>query len=298
MKRLASVDIGSNTVHALVADVDGSQLVDVAHYSEMPELGPHVAKHGEIGAAQAPAIAALKRVVDEAREHKFEHLVAGATAAVRTASDGAEFAEKAGQAIGVPMRILKEEKEAHLTFAGAASKHAGKREWLLTDLGGGSMEVVIGRDHELQKWATLHIGSGVLSAQFLSDPPTSDERAKLRREALRLLRGAPDADVERVVATGGTAVHLPSVLSRQNPPPVLTTADLLKCAEKLDESPADHLAKHLDLELPRVKALRGGVEVLLLLLDWYGQSNLQISREGVRHGMLLAYLKHGEDWWR
>ena len=298
MTRLASVDIGSNTVHALVADVHGSNLVDVAHYSEMPELGPHVAEHGAIGAAAGPAIKALQRVVDKAREHKFEHLVAGATAAVRTASDGAKFAKQAGDAIGVPVRILKEEKEAQLTFAGAASKHAGKREWLLTDLGGGSMEVVIGRELELQKWATLPIGSGVLAARFLSDPPTPDERAKLRREALRLLRGAPDAEVERVVATGGTAVHLPSVLSRKNPPSVLTTADLLKCAEMLDEAPAERLAAHLAIELPRIKALRGGVEVLLLILDWYGQSNLHISLEGVRQGMLLAYMKHGEDWWR
>jgi hypothetical protein len=48
----------------------------------------------------------------------------------------------------------------------------------------------------------------------------------------------------------------------------------------------------------RVKALRAGVEALLLFLDWYGLAVLQISHEGLRHGMLLAYLERGEDWWR
>jgi exopolyphosphatase/pppGpp-phosphohydrolase len=47
----------------------------------------------------------------------------------------------------------------------------------------------------------------------------------------------------------------------------------------------------------RVKAMRAGVEALLLFLDWYGLALLQISHEGLRHGMLLAYLERGEEWW-
>ena len=49
--RLAAVDIGSNTVHALVADVVRGRLEDVAHYVEMPELGVQVARTGVIGAS-------------------------------------------------------------------------------------------------------------------------------------------------------------------------------------------------------------------------------------------------------
>ena len=62
--RLAAVDIGSNTVHALVADVVRGQLRDVAHYVEMPELGSHVAKTGSIYAGLAfPIVVALITVV-------------------------------------------------------------------------------------------------------------------------------------------------------------------------------------------------------------------------------------------
>jgi exopolyphosphatase/pppGpp-phosphohydrolase len=52
------------------------------------------------------------------------------------------------------------------------------------------------------------------------------------------------------------------------------------------------------LPASRVKAMRAGVEVLLLLLDWYGLALLQVSHAGVRQGMLLAYLERGNDWWR
>jgi exopolyphosphatase/pppGpp-phosphohydrolase len=61
--RLAAVDVGSNTVHALVADVVRGRLVDVAHYVEMPELGTQVARTGAIGPRARTAIRALRSVV-------------------------------------------------------------------------------------------------------------------------------------------------------------------------------------------------------------------------------------------
>src|SRR6266849_5642334 len=104
--RLAAVDIGSNTVHVLVADVVRGKLEYVAHYVEMPELGPQVAKSGVIGSRARVAITALRRVVQQAQSHGYERLIACATQAVRQASDGAAFVKRAGEAIGVPVRII------------------------------------------------------------------------------------------------------------------------------------------------------------------------------------------------
>src|ERR1700694_685459 len=242
--RLAAVDIGSNTVHVLVADVVRGKLEDVAHYVEMPELGPQV------------------------------------------------------EASGAPIRIITPRREAELSFLGVASRHAIRREWAMVDLGGASTEVVIARDHEMLRPASLPIGSGVLAATYLSDPPKPEERARLRRAALRELAQAPDGDVERLVATGGTASNLPAVLARRNPPLVLTTADLLTCEARLDGHKAARVAAEVGLPVSRIRAMRAGVEALLLFLDWYGLALLHVSHEGLRHGMLLAYLERGEDWWR
>ena len=296
--RLAAVDIGSNTVHSLVADVVRGKLEDVAHYVEMPELGVQVARTGKIGAAVTPAIRALRSVVAKARSHNFEVLIASATEAVRQASDREAFVKAAGEAIGAPVHIISAHREAELSFLGVASRHAARREWVMVDLGGGSTEVVIGRGHEMLRWASLPIGSGVLAGAYLSDPPKPEERARLRKAALRELAHAPDAEVERLVATGGTAGNLPQILARRNPPPVLTTADLLTCDARLDRGRASAVATTVKLPASRVKAMRAGVEVLLLLLDWYGLALLQVSHAGVRQGMLLAYLERGNDWWR
>ena len=296
--RLAAVDIGSNTVHVLVADVVRGKLEDVAHYVEMPELGPHVARTGTIGSSGRAAIRALRKVLAQAATHRYEHLVACATEAVRQARDGEAFAEQAGKAIGTPVRIISAHREAELSFQGVASRHAARREWLMVDLGGASTEVVIGHGHEMSRWASLQIGSGVLANTYFSDPPRPEERARMRRAALRELAKAPDGEVERMVATGGTASNLPLVLAKRNPPSVLTTADLLECEKRLDYARAIEVSARIKLPVNRVKAMRAGVEELLLLLDWYGLAVLHISHQGLRHGMLLAYLKTPDGWWR
>jgi exopolyphosphatase/guanosine-5'-triphosphate,3'-diphosphate pyrophosphatase len=296
--RLAAVDIGSNTVHVLVADVVRNKLVDVAHYVELPELGARVARTGAIGTKSRIGIRALRNVIGLARKHGYEKLIAAATQAVRQASDGEAFARQASLAIGVPVHVISAQREAELSFLGVASRHAARRDWVMVDLGGASTEVVVARGHGMVRSSSLPIGSGVLASTYLSDPPRPEERARMRKAALRELTHAPDGDVERLVATGGTASNLPFVLSRRTPPSVLTTADLLACESRLDAGKAIHVARKLGLPPARVKALRAGVEVLLLLLDWYGLAVLQISHEGLRHGMLLAYLERGEDWWR
>src|SRR4029079_13252003 len=244
-----------------------------------------------------PALRAIRKVLAEARQHGYERLITCATEAVRAASDRAEFVTAAEAVVGAPMPVISGSREAALSFLGAASRHASRKEWGLVALGGGSTEVVIGRDREMLRSAKLGIGSGVLAAQ-LSDPPTPQERARLRRAALRAMAGAPDGEVERLVATGGTASNLPSVLARRNPPSVLTTADLLACEARLDGRRASEGSAKVGLPASRVKALRAGVEALLLFLDWYGLTLLQVSHEGLRHGMLIEYLEKGEDWWR
>lgn len=296
--RLAALDIGSNTVHVLVADVVRGKLEDVAHYVEMPELGPAVARSGAIGSRAEIAVRATRKVFREAQGHGFDHLIAGATEAVRLARDGEEFARQAGAAIGTPVHVISGHREAELSFLGVASRHAARREWVMADLGGASTEVAIGRAREMVRWASLPIGSGVLADKYLADPPKPEDRARMRRAALRELSQAPDGDVERLVATGGTASNLPFVLAKRNPPAVLTSHDLLQCEKRLDGARAAQVSERVKLPVNRVKAMRAGVEVLLLLLDWYGLAVLQISHQGLRHGMLLAYLERGDSWWR
>ena len=148
----------------------------------------------------------------------------------------------------------------------------------------------------MKAWASLELGSGVFADRYLSDPPRDGERARLREAALALIRRSPECEPERLVVTGGTASNLTLVVSRKTPPQVLDQAALLTAEGRLDAEPAARAARDFGLPTPRIKALRAGVEILLLLMDWYGVHHLHVSHEGLRHGMLLAYLEKGQAW--
>jgi exopolyphosphatase/guanosine-5'-triphosphate,3'-diphosphate pyrophosphatase len=292
------VDVGSNTVHALVGDVRPGRVDDVAYFVEMPELGPEVDRTGRIGPAKtAEAIAALRTVLDGAARIGYSHLVAGATAAVRRAEDRDDFLAAAAAAIRTPVRLISEEREAQLSFDGVASRHAARRNWLMADLGGSSMELVAAQGREIRRWVSLGLGSGILAARHLSDPPRPGERQALRAAAMTEIQRAPEWDAQKLVVTGGTASNLPLVVSPRRPPPILTTAALLTAAERLDAAPAATVAARVGLPEARVRTLRAGVELLLLVLDFYGMDRLHVSHAGLRQGMLLAYLERGESWW-
>src|SRR5258708_27907300 len=126
--RLAAVDIESSTGHVLVADVVRNKLADVAHYVEMPELGPRVARTGAIGTKGRIAIRALRSVIAQARKHGYDTLIAAATEAVRQTSDGEAFAKQAGEAIGVPRHIISRRRAARESFRGGASPHGPRPE--------------------------------------------------------------------------------------------------------------------------------------------------------------------------
>ena len=299
MRRLAAVDIGSNTVHALVADAEDGELRDVDHFLEMPELGPEVDRTGRIGPAKtAETLQALESVLARAREFGYEHLVAGATAAVRRAADREQFIAEACRVADVPVRLIGEEREAELSFSGVASRHASKQGWLMGDMGGGSTELVVARGRRILRWMSLPLGSGSYAARYLSDPPRPGEREALRTAAMTQLHNAPEFDAHKLVMTGGTADNLPLVLSRQSPPAILSTSALLEATGRLDAAPASEVADRVALPEARVRALRGGVELLLLLLDFYGLDQFSVSDAGLRQGMLLAWLERGEDWWQ
>lgn len=298
MRRLAAVDIGSNTVHVLVADAEGGRLTDVAHYPEMTELGAVVGETGRIGYRQRQrTLRALGRVMRQAESHGFTQLVAGATAAVRRAADGERLLADASAQLGVQMRLISERREAQLAFHGVAAFHAGKREWLMADLGGGSTEVVAADGERILALTSVPLGSGAFAARYLGDPPRPGERERLRAAAVPLLGDLPESDAERLVVTGGTATHLPEVLSRESPPQLLSGQALLLAEERLDAAPAERIGVQLQLDPKRVRAMRGGVEILLLLLDYYGLHALHVSPQGLRHGMLLAWLRKRERWW-
>lgn len=183
--RLGVLDIGSNTVHSLVVD---------AHYGGAPI--PADKRKLELGLAQfadsagvisAEAIDTLIEFIVESQitseKLGVSKTIAFATSAIRDAPNQIQLRERVEVETGVQIDVLSGETEAELTFL-AARRWVGwsAGRLMIFDIGGGSLELAVGDDEEPDAAASLPLGAGLLTREFITvDPPSATQVRDLRK---------------------------------------------------------------------------------------------------------------------
>ncbi len=197
--RLGVLDIGSNTVHLLVADVrpGGRPLATTSERSVL-RLMRYLQPDGSISEEGVEAlVAATTEARKVAASENVDELLATATSAVREAANGTEVIARIEEALGQPLQVLGGETEARFTFLAV-------RRWfgwaagqiLLFDIGGGSLELAAGADELPDAAASVPLGAGRMTVQFLPDDPPGEEAVeRLRAHATATL--APVAETFR-----------------------------------------------------------------------------------------------------
>ncbi len=210
--RLAAIDVGSNSVHMVVADLgrDG-HLEVVDRVKEMVRLGRRTFTTGRLSEESMElAVRALKNFERLAHVRRVERMRAVATSAVREARNRAQFIRRLRRETGIRVEVISGAEEARLIFE--AARHALGLEggpYLLIDIGGGSVELVLVKDARPLWMRSTKLGAARLTEQFFaSDPPTAAERRKLEKhldaEIGPLMRDARRANVVRAIGTSGT----------------------------------------------------------------------------------------------
>src|SRR5437773_2428391 len=210
--RLAAIDVGSNSVHVVVADVSADGRVEVVdRVKEMVRLGRHTFTTGRLlPAAMDLAVGAVKTFARLAHARRVVRMRAVATSAVREARNGMAFVRRLRRETGLPVKVITGAEEARLIFR--AAQHAlGLRggPHLLLDVGGGSVELVLVQQGRPLWLRSLPLGAARLAERFLtSDPPTKRQIQRLEKHLARelgsLLTSARHAGVARVIGTSGT----------------------------------------------------------------------------------------------
>ena len=191
--RLGVLDIGSNTVHMLAADVrPGGRPLATTSDRTVLRLMRYLAPDGSISEEGVVALeAAVVRARRVAESEHVDALLATATSAVRDARNGAEVIARVEAALGQPLQVLDGETEAELTFLAV-------RRWfgwsagqiLLLDIGGGSLEIAAGAEELPDAAASVPLGAGRMTVQFLpNDPPGEADVERLRAHAAATLSG-------------------------------------------------------------------------------------------------------------
>ncbi len=181
--RRAVIDVGTNSVKLLVADVDDSVVTPVLEQSRQTRLGEGLYEHGRLAAERIQAtVEAAALFANAAREKGAQSLRVIATSATRDAANRRELTMAIESAVGSEVEIISGEKEAELAFDGVCTDPRYRRvPVVVLEVGGGSSQILVGQAGEVHFRSSLPLGAVRLLQQFPhSDPPTPDERRACR----------------------------------------------------------------------------------------------------------------------
>jgi exopolyphosphatase / guanosine-5'-triphosphate,3'-diphosphate pyrophosphatase len=295
---LAAVDLGSNSFHMVVARYSHGQLVIIDRLREMVRLAAGVAENGRIDKeVAARALACLQRFGQRLRDMHADSVRVVGTNALRLAHRKQTFLERAREALGHPIEIISGMEEARLIYLGVAHtmpSEPGRR--LVTDIGGGSTELIIGDGLTPLELESLQMGCVSLSERFFSDGKLSPKRIERARVAARLELEPVQAAFRRrgwehSAGSSGTVRAIGEVIRELDPQALaITPAGLEQVIAYLIE--AGHVRElHLAaITEDRRPVFPGGMVILSEIFSVLGLSEMRVAEGAMREGLLYDML--------
>jgi exopolyphosphatase/guanosine-5'-triphosphate,3'-diphosphate pyrophosphatase len=293
----AAADLGSTSVHLLVARIVDHRVEPLVDESEFLGLGEAVEQRGVLGAAgRSELIDALAHFAWTAREAGAESITFVGTEPLRRLADTARIVGEVHAATGVPLHVLDHEEEAFLTLIGVTEGRPLVDEIVVVDIGGGSSEIVTIGPERRARAAGIRIGAVTLTSRLVAhDPPTDDEVVALRAAARAAVTAAPGARPREVVVVGGTASNLARLADR-SAGERLGRADLEAAIRLVVAEPADQVAAARGIRPARARILAAGAAVVDAILDRYSADEVRVVERGIREGVVLATGHAGAAW--
>jgi exopolyphosphatase/guanosine-5'-triphosphate,3'-diphosphate pyrophosphatase len=214
-KRVAVIDVGTNSTRLLVADVEGGRVSPVDRRSTVTRLGRGVDLSGHLAnEAIEDVCGAIGIYINILEELGAETVDAIATSAVRDADNGSAFIAELRERFALSARVLDGEEEARATYLGATSENPPTEPTLVVDIGGGSTELVVGTGSEIAFHDSLQAGVVRHSERHVvSDPPTASELEALAADVRGLIEASVGEGIEarQGIAVAGTPTSLAAV---------------------------------------------------------------------------------------
>ncbi len=311
--RFGAIDIGSNSIRLLVGELSEGDcwtatLDTVARAGEPCRLGRGLHETGMVAEELVERAAHLTaEFVRRARSLGAVHVIAAATAALRSARNGETVAARLGERAGLPVRILSGDDEARLMYRAVVlglGQRARQSQCVVFDLGGGSTEVVSGVGHQPGRWNSLPFGAVSLTERWLpGDPPSEETIQSARAHIAEVVMHGCALMPERttlLAGVGGTVTVLASIerdLADYDP--------ALLEGLWIDQSRAREIIRRLVTashvqrrELPimgegRADIIGAGALVVEALIDRFQAPGLVCSTQGLRYALVRLA---AEEW--
>lgn len=294
LSRYGVIDVGSNTIHLLVGEVEDGGVLPVTGEKVSARLGAGVDKSGSIVEERlALAEEAIRLFARISALNGVSEPAILATSAVRDAANGQELIERVAGATGLEMRLISGDEEADLGFRGAVS--AVGKTWegaaLVVDLGGGSAQLIVGEaSNGPLMQISLPLGSNRTTEKFVeNDPAKKKELKALDKHVKEMMPGWGLSPGVPVVAVGGSARAMLKITQD-----LLTVDRLRQLASEITDRPSSVLAREYGLAPERARVLPAAITTFAAILEHFDREDLTVARGGLREGTILT-LARGKD---
>jgi exopolyphosphatase / guanosine-5'-triphosphate,3'-diphosphate pyrophosphatase len=300
-KRIASIDIGTNTILLLIAEVDQGRIKPLFEMETVVRLGERIHEKGNLlEEAMRRGLQTLSQYLERCRAMEVQKIFAVGTSALREAKNSQAFLKLVEEKLDLPIEVISGEEEAQLSFlAVARDPEKPRKTFLVVDIGGGSTEFIFGEDDQIREWISLPLGSVRLTEQFLkSDPVREGEWHEMEREIHKLLTQIPRTkEPLSMAAVGGTATTLASVEQGLGEFVVEKIHHFVLKKEALNNQLLVYRTKTIQerrkipgLPVARADVILAGGAILYLAMEEVRCPSVLISSHGVRYGLLYKKL--------
>lgn len=305
--RLTTIDIGTNTILMLVADISTDGRISPLHDAQV------IARLGKgVDANRRITPETFRRVLGCLRDYKqiseafhSQKILAGGTSALRDASNRKEFIDTVRQELGLEISILSGEEEADLTYQGAVSEFLdpdSDQSLAVLDIGGGSTELTIGKGTKVLQMSSLDLGSVRLTERTpLLNPPSAPALAQAIGEIRNWISKFPQLSPHtRLIGVAGTVTTLAAIdlgLEKYDPLRVSGHFLSLNAIERISKLLNTCSISQMEKDFPQVQPGRSdiivaGVLILIESLRRFGVEGITVSDRGLRYGMALKEVIH------
>jgi exopolyphosphatase / guanosine-5'-triphosphate,3'-diphosphate pyrophosphatase len=292
--RIATIDIGTNSVVLLVAEKTGRTFTPILERAEITRLGRGVDKTKTLSAeAISETVMAVRTFAVESRALGVDHILAVTTSAARDASNGHQFIDTVFSICGLKVEIISGEEEARLSFLSVSGEFGSEQGVVVLDIGGGSTEFIFGNKNGIDFRQSFNVGSVRMTERFIkSAPAITTELVALNAHLKSMFASVPKSSLE-LVAVAGTATTVCAMIHEVDPYDSkkihgvkLSKMQILTLAVQLAALSNEEKMKLKGLSPKRADVILAGISVLLESMNAIGAAQVTISDRGLRWGLL------------
>ena len=307
-RRFAFIDIGTNTILCLIAELKNDASFDVFDdLAEITRLGQGVHQTGRISPeGEERSLKVLQRYLERCKHLNVEEIIAVGTSALRDARNSADVRARFKEQLGLDVRVISGDEEAEYSFlAVQQGLPLNRRELLVVDVGGGSTELIRGNAAGVVEAISINVGSVRLTEQFFhSDPVQTEECEKMvvaiEKELTRLPnQWLKDSSILTLVGIAGTFTTLSAVEKKlvcythgEVHGSRLTLIEVRRQVALFQGKTIAERRAIAGLEPKRADVILAGACLIERIMTLFHSERVIVSDQGVRYGLLHECLKH------